>query len=128
MDFAVQLAKGALGGYGIGLPEAIGYKLGVVKPILERWGVEFYLGGGERFVQMYSWTLIAALIAFLTPNTQQLMRHFEPALDYVVDLGRAAIFDWCWKPDIFWATTIAILLVASLLSLNRPSEFLYFQF
>lgn len=128
IDIALQLVKGAVGGYGIGLPEALGYQLGGVRHLLEKWGVEFYLGGGERFIQMYMWTLLAAFIAFLMPNTQQLMRHFEPALDYVAETGQLSIFNWCWKPRALWATMIAILIVSSVLSLNRPSEFLYFQF
>ena len=127
IEIALQLAKGAVGGYGVGLPEAIGYKMGGAKQLLEKWGVEFYLGGGERFVQMVGWTLFAGFIAFFLPNTQQLMKNFEPALDFVKE-ERKSVFNLRWKPQILWAIVIAMLLVSSLLSLNRPSEFLYFQF
>jgi alginate O-acetyltransferase complex protein AlgI len=128
VDVAFQLIQGATGRFGIGLPEAIGYQLGAAKPILEKLGIEFYLGGGERFVQTYSWILVASLIAFCMPNTQQLMGRFEPALAYRLENRRVSIFNWQWKPQILWALVISMLLVGSLLSLNRPSEFLYFQF
>jgi alginate O-acetyltransferase complex protein AlgI len=128
IDIALQIVKGATGGYGIGLPEAIGAQLGSGKQLLENLGVDFYLGGGERFVQLYTWTLVAAFIAFLMPNTQQLMRHFEPALDYVEEDRKSFFAGVRWKPKTTWALLISILLVSSLLSLNRPSEFLYFQF
>ncbi|MES2046930.1 MAG: MBOAT family protein [Pseudomonadota bacterium] len=128
IDIALQLSRAAVGCNGIGLPDAIGYQLGSAKHLLEAWGVKFYLGGGDRFVQMYAWTLLAALIAFLTPNTQQLLRHFVPALDYVAETRTTSICNWEWKPKSVWAVMVAVLLVSSLLSLNRPSEFLYFQF
>jgi alginate O-acetyltransferase complex protein AlgI len=35
---------------------------------------------------------------------------------------------WTWTLSRAWAVAFGILAVAALLSLNRPSEFLYFQF
>ncbi|WP_287314543.1 MBOAT family protein [Moorena sp. SIO1G6] len=46
-------------------------------------------------------------VTFL-PNTQQIMKHF--------------------KPSWYWATAIGLIATFCLLSLNRVSEFLYFQF
>ncbi len=128
---AINLAKGMVGVYGIGLPETIGYQLGSLKGGLERLGVNFYLGGGERFVQTYAWVTLAALLAFLAPNTQQIMGKFEPALDYAAaasDPAGRLLRLLNWRPKTAWALGIAVLLLGSLLSLNRPSEFLYFQF
>ncbi|GAB4371515.1 MAG: MBOAT family protein [Elainellaceae cyanobacterium] len=48
------------------------------------------------------------LCALLLPNTQQLMKHF--------------------KPNLWWAIAISCVATLSLFSMNRISEFLYFQF
>lgn len=128
---AMTITQGMLGGFGIGIPETIGSRLGQLKPWLEQWGVSFYLGGGTRFIQTYTWVIVGAAIAFLLPNTQQIMDKFEPALDYVSSRdrlsGRFAEYIK-WQPNFRWAFWIAIIVVASLLSLSRPAEFLYFQF
>ena len=124
---ALWILKGMAGGFGIGLPDAFGYQLGALKPLLEQWGVTFYLGGGSRFIQTWSWVACAAAIAFLMPNTQELMHRFAPALDWAAD-ARARKRVIAWQPNMRWAAAIGVLTVFSLLSLNRPTEFLYFQF
>ena len=128
---ATAIIQGMAAVYGVGLPDSIGVHLGGFKAVLENLGVTFYLGGGTRFIQTYSWVLVAAAIAFLLPNTQQIMDKFEPALDYQSGRDSAPAFvarHISWSPGITWAVWVGILLVASLLLLNRPSEFLYFQF
>jgi hypothetical protein len=128
---ALAIVQGMFGGFGVALPDGIGSQLRMFKPILEGWGVTFYMGGGARFMQTWSWVAVALALAWLTPNTQQIMRHFDPALDYdaaidaspAVRRGRPA-----WRPNIYWAMGLSVLLTLSLLSLTRPAEFLYFQF
>ncbi|MET3131597.1 alginate O-acetyltransferase complex protein AlgI [Oxalobacteraceae bacterium GrIS 1.11] len=123
---AGHIALGMLGASGIGLPESLGLELGALKPLLEQWGVVFYLGGGSRFIQTYGWVLLAAALTFLAPNTQQIMDRFEPALGYQAG-GRPGSQPG-WRPNLRWALWIGALTVGSLLSLSRPAEFLYFQF
>ncbi|MBC7404196.1 MAG: MBOAT family protein [Cytophaga sp.] len=128
---ANAIIQGMVAVHGIGLPDSIGAHLGSFKITLENLGVTFYLGGGTRFIQTYSWVLAAAFIAFLLPNTQQIMDKFDPALDYQSgrDSAPAMIARYfCWSPGVKWAVWVGVLLIASLLLLNRPSEFLYFQF
>jgi alginate O-acetyltransferase complex protein AlgI len=128
---ATTIVQGMVAVYGVSLPASIGLHLGGLKAVLETYGVSFYLGGGTRFLQTYSWVLLAAVIAFTLPNTQQIMDKFEPALDYHSGRDSASALSTCyltWSPDLKWAAWVGIILVASLLLLNRPSEFLYFQF
>lgn len=128
---ASSIIQGMFNVYGIGLPETIGSHLGGLKIVLEKMGITFYLGGGTRFVQTYTWVLIAAGIAFLLPNTQQIMDKFDPALDYQSDKDSAPAFIqryMSWTPGWKWAVWVGMILVASLLLINRPAEFLYFQF
>lgn len=128
---AIAIIQGMLLVFGVGLPESIGSHLGNLTPLLEQWGVTFYLGGGTRFIQTYVWVILAAGIAFLLPNTQQIMDKFDPALDY--ESKRDASSGACaryltWWPNARWAVWIGIITICSLLSLSRPAEFLYFQF
>jgi hypothetical protein len=120
-----------IGVFGVGLPDAIGYQLGLLKPWLEQWGVTFYMGGGARFMQTYAWVLLAATIALYFPNTQQIMAHFEPALNFSptreTSFGTRRLHV-IWWPTSRWAVWIGIAAVLSLMALNRPTEFLYFQF
>ncbi|HEY0060998.1 MAG TPA: MBOAT family protein [Telluria sp.] len=124
---ALTILRGLFGAYGIGLPDSIGNRLGGLRSSLEQLGISFYLGGGTRFLQTWSWVVVGAAIAFLLPNTQQIMGRYEPALDYQLqrDGGAGAL---AWRPSRRWAAVIGVLCLASLLSLSRPAEFLYFQF
>jgi alginate O-acetyltransferase complex protein AlgI len=123
---AIDIVRGLLAMYGVGIPDSIGARLGPLRPLLEQWGVTFTLGGGARFVQTYAWVALAAVISFCLPNTQQIMRRYEPALDYTEsNLAGVAL---AWSPNIRWAIWIGLIMTSSLLALNRPAEFLYFQF
>ena len=123
----MTIVHGLFGGYGIGLPDSIGNRLGSARASLEQLGMRFYLGGGTRFLQTWSWVAVGAAIAFLLPNTQQIMGRYDPALDYqpARDGGAGKL---AWVPSRRWAAVVAVLCLASLLSLSRPAEFLYFQF
>jgi alginate O-acetyltransferase complex protein AlgI len=128
---AWTIVQGMVGVYGVALPDSIGSQLGTLAGVLQKFGMHFYLGGGTRFLQTYGWVVCAAAIAFLMPNTQQIMDRFAPALDYfsTIDAARSVVGrHLTWRPSVRWACAIGILTVCSLLSLNRPAEFLYFQF
>jgi hypothetical protein len=128
---ALMIVHGMIGGFGVGLPDTFGNYLGGFKPVLEEAGITFYLGGTWRFVENWVWVICAAVVAFLMPNAQQIVRQFQPALDFdrLVDANSGRIEAALeWVPSRRWAALIGILALGSLLGLNRPSEFLYFQF
>lgn len=129
---ALTIIKGMTGGFGVALPEALGARLGPLRPVLEQAGVQFYLGGATQFIETWCWVGLAALIAFAMPNSQQIVSRFKPALDF-----RRARYQGAapltvrllrWRPTRGWAAATALLAAACILSLNRPSDFLYFQF
>ncbi|MDN5935449.1 MAG: MBOAT family protein, partial [Nitrosospira sp.] len=126
-----EIVRGMTGGFGVALPEAIGNRIGTLAPTLQNLGVSFYLGGGSRFIETWGWITFAAGIAFVMPNTQEITHRFEPALDFKasseITVGRLACW-LTWLPSRRWAFFLGVLTVFSLLSLNRPNEFLYFQF
>ncbi len=120
---ALAILGGMYGGNGLALPDALARHLAPVQPLLAAMNVSFYLGGGSAFIDSWRWIGLAALLAFGCPNTQQIMRLVEPALDAEPASSRLA-----WRPTRCWAAAMAGLALVSMLSLNRPAEFLYFQF
>jgi hypothetical protein len=128
---SMEIVRGMTGFYGVGLPDAIGSRIGSFASILEQLGVHFYLGGGSRFIESWGWIAFAAVLAFLMPNTQEITHLFDPALDFNPhpQTAERRLSGWLsWQPSRQWALFLASLALASLLSLNRPNEFLYFQF
>jgi len=71
------------------------------------------------------WMAILLAIVWITPNTQQIMSQFEPAL------GKPPTnpITWTvWRPTPTWAGICGILLAAGILGIGQTMEFLYFQF
>ena len=61
--------------------------------------------------------------AFLLPNTQELMRDANPALDRATSRSRLV-----WASTPAWACAVGALFALVVFSLGHVSEFLYFQF
>ena len=117
-----------LGGFGAALPEPILSRLGPLKRVVEDLGIGSYLGGGAIFVETWCWIAVGGLIAFLAPNTQEIMGRFEPALP---EEGRAKLRPaqhLAWIPQRRNAMAMGLLFALGMLALSRPTEFLYFQF
>ncbi|HWW71654.1 MAG TPA: MBOAT family protein, partial [Duganella sp.] len=69
---------------------------------------------------------LAMALALLAPNTQQIFSHYAPAVEQIV--GRAGRLQWRWMPNRVWGLAFSLVLLGCLFSMNRVSEFLYFQF
>jgi hypothetical protein len=69
------------------------------------------------------WIAGLLAVAWLAPNTQEIMGKFKPALERIERPGRPS-----WAPTTAWALLIGGVGTLSLLHLSRVSEFLYFQF
>jgi D-alanyl-lipoteichoic acid acyltransferase DltB (MBOAT superfamily) len=125
LDAALLILHGMAGLDGISLPSMIAARTGPLAPWLAAHGVVFTPGGGRDFAMNFVWLLVLLPIVFLAPNTQQIMHHFRPALDHA-DHSVATRFTW--SSSLRWALIMSTVLALGLLSLTRPSEFLYFQF
>ncbi len=126
---ANRIIWGMLGGAGAAVPDAVANRLGLFKPYLEAFNIGSYLGGGSIFVETWAWVAVGAIIAFLTPNTQEIMIRFEPALKLEPQpSGLPPIGSFSWAPQKRYAVVIGLLLAFGMLALSRPTEFLYFQF
>ncbi len=68
------------------------------------------------------------LIAWLLPNTQQIMAKYEPAF-IIYEKDFSSTVKWFeWRPSLIWMILIFILASQSILKGDDSSEFLYFQF
>ena len=75
------------------------------------------------------WIVLLVIIVLFLPNTQQIMRNYNPAFEtYRGEISPLRYRFLEWKPRRALAILLAFLFFVSLLCLARPSEFLYFQF
>ena len=125
-----DILLGMFGAFGVGVPDALALRFPGVRRLLESLGVQLFLGGGRQFMMTYSWILLAGAIAFLAPNTQQITARFRPALvtSSAAQIGSRLRLRLRLRLNWQWAAGLGLLTAASLLSLSRPTEFLYFQF
>jgi alginate O-acetyltransferase complex protein AlgI len=117
---------GALAGRnGIALPHALAaYARWLALP---GWQLGF---DGIRWIEFGGMGLpalgLAAMLAFSMPNTQEIFRHYEPAMERI--FHRSTWPALAWRPGKIWSVALAALFLGCLFSMNKVSEFLYFQF
>ncbi len=72
--------------------------------------------------------MLFLIIAFL-PNTQQIMKDYNPALLTYKVKSRYPIPKWLeWRPSYTWSVIIALFNFLCIIKLSNITEFLYFQF
>ena len=125
---AHRLLAGLSGACGAAIPESIGSRLGALRPMLEGMGIGSFLGGGSTFIETWLWVAVGASIAFLAPNTQEILGRYEPALPVERRTGFRVAPRLLWHPCRRDAVLYGLLFAVGLLALSRPTEFLYFQF
>jgi D-alanyl-lipoteichoic acid acyltransferase DltB (MBOAT superfamily) len=124
------LVMGMAGVNGFLLPESYGRLLGPVGEWLGSMGWRFADDTGVfQGATQVVWLTALLFIAWFVPNTQQIMRTYRPALEVsAIDRLRGAERWLQWRPGAWAVVAVATLAAISLLSLNRVSAFLYFQF
>jgi D-alanyl-lipoteichoic acid acyltransferase DltB (MBOAT superfamily) len=71
---------------------------------------------------------VGFLIVWFLPNTQQILAHFKPSLHLTPWDERSVPKRLLWTPSLTWAAGLSCLFILSLIFLQDPSTFLYFQF
>ncbi len=67
-------------------------------------------------------------IVWAMPNTQQILAPFKPSLHLSPSDLRPGFIRFTWRPAPAWSLAIGILLLFTLVKMQDPSAFLYFQF
>ena len=126
LDAAVRMYEGMLGQNGFPINEAWMAKMHRVGPLLIDWGVET----GALIISvkraLLYWALPLLLACWILPNTQQIMRKFEPAINFIEDPRDPAFVEW--KPSRIWSLAVLVIAILCLFNMTGISEFLYFQF
>jgi alginate O-acetyltransferase complex protein AlgI len=110
-----QIYRGLLGVNGFVLPDHFESKFGALGGALARWGVVFGKVPLFHGVEQLTLLVFCGLVVWAAPNTGEwfgLKKGREPR----------------WKPTLPQAIALGLLFGIAIMGLNRPSEFLYFQF
>jgi D-alanyl-lipoteichoic acid acyltransferase DltB (MBOAT superfamily) len=125
MDAALLMLKGMAGLHGFTLPDHWLAKWGALGAWLSGMGVTFSDARGLVTAGLIYWIVILLALAWLAPNTQEIMDRARPVLDaQVSDVQRW----WMWRPAPWVAVPLAMLALLVVVNLHKKSEFLYFQF
>ena len=124
---AWDIAGALFGANGVSLPRGL---QALVAPLANSgWQPAF---DGIRWIQLEGpglpVLLLAMLLAFRSPNTQEIFVHYEPCIEKVFQGGQFVRRAWHWRPTRRWSLGFAALFVACIFGMNRVTEFLYFQF
>ncbi len=124
---ALYVLEGMAGMNGLVLPYRWLEKWGVVGEWLAARGVEFQnlptFGGGGQI----NFLVIAWLIAWALPNTQQWLRAYRPALNVPQEV-RPLARRWQWRPTVPWTAIGVIAGASAILCISGFTAFIYFQF
>ena len=124
---AGRVVASMVGANGLTIPEGVNDPKRAPGPLLEKMGARFVKQNlAEKFYKPgMRWMVALALITFLLPNTQQLLRSTEPTLEPVERPAR-----WQLPLNIATGFLLGALLFAVICSwfIARPSPFIYFNF
>ena len=134
MDAAIAILQGMIGRNGFSIPLTIAEKFGTpIKSLLSSLGVALTTEGASQMFFTYLWSIALLAIAWFTPNTQEWLEHYNPALDFKVSKATSEpVKRWVkplrWQPNTLWSIGLGIIAGIGLVYLRKATVFLYFQF
>ena len=130
---ATENMLGAMFGLnGIPLPMFLIAKIGDIRPWLEPTGITFgrvFANGLANWQSGIYWIFLTGFIAFIIPNTQQMMHRYHPALEKNeknIYQPKWSLYEW--RLSIPKALLLGFILFLTISMMQGESEFLYFQF
>ncbi|MBF0370078.1 MAG: MBOAT family protein [Magnetococcales bacterium] len=135
-DFSAmgEIYQGLLGLNGMTFPHTLVVWVEPVWPDLGVWmGRHSWADmSGEHLIHLLVFCPLLLLGVLFLPNSNQWLGPYNPGLSSkgypATVVPRQAVHDWHWRPHPALALGMAALFVWSVLSLNRVTEFIYFQF
>jgi alginate O-acetyltransferase complex protein AlgI len=121
-------------GDGISLPHGLARTLGPHNPVLGIVPLRFdglTPNGLVEPAASLRWIIGLAAIAWLAPNTQELLARYRPILGRIEAQPRAwPSIRLVWRPSYAWSLLVALMAAAALANMwiGDNAEFLYFQF
>ena len=87
-------------------------------------GVEIYRPSAGRLASI----LVGFVIVWAFPNTQQILARFKPALELTKSDLEGNWLHAFWRPSLSWGVALGLLFFVTVIKMQDPSSFLYFQF
>jgi hypothetical protein len=125
MATATTMLRGMAGFNGFALPDYWLARWGDFGAWLAAHGVSFADTRGLVRAGLVNWIIILLAVVWIAPNTQQLLRHAQPALGMLPGDEDCRRY---WRPTAWLAVPCAVLALLVVVNLHKQSEFLYFQF
>jgi D-alanyl-lipoteichoic acid acyltransferase DltB (MBOAT superfamily) len=125
-DAALNMVKAMIGLHGIALPSDL-YQLLHWRLIQATTQLGITSGALPTIADyrfLTAWVVALWAVAWLAPNSQQILAAYRPALEPVVYVGALS-----WRPNRYWMACVSAGLLWALIGIGgKASEFLYFQF
>ena len=115
--------SGMAGMHGVMLPAAIADPLQPLAPVFAALGVRIG-GSGAQFIDTWLWIAALLALAFLAPNTQEILARGHPTLEHPAHKPKRLR----WSESPAWAVAAGLTAFLGVLSVTRGSVFLYWQF
>ncbi|MBZ0106530.1 MAG: MBOAT family protein [Sulfuricella denitrificans] len=130
LDAAWIILQGMAGENGLVVPVSWQTNMGRLGEFLSIHGASFGDSGIFKGSSEVLWITVLLAITWTFPNTQQFMARFDlpsrATTDASADTMQRGALEW--QPVWPWAIASGFLFAASILSISKTSEFLYFQF
>ncbi len=126
LDAALHMYEGMIGQNGFPINKEWMARMTRVGPLLQDWGMETGILIIHIKRALLYWALPLLLACWILPNTQQIMRKFEPAINFIDDPNERSFVQW--TPSRLWSLAVLVIAVLCLFNMTGVSEFLYFQF
>ena len=124
---AIEILVAMAGGHGVSAPGWMSqtYGFNQLARLLQLDAARLPLAAKDAFI----WVACLMPVAFLLPNTQQIMSNYMQGFDYRIDMvNRVWARVMLFRPGFVSAVVVAFVSVVAITSLWKTSEFLYYQF
>ena len=125
VESAIAIIKAMVGLNGFNLPGAWLAQWGAFGDWLITLGVGYSDGKTLVSTGAINWIWILLVVVWLAPNTQQIMKHYKPALKIPVDTPAIRL---AWQPTRPWLVIHFTIAIWAITAISQLSPFLYFQF
>ena len=125
---ALDMLGGMAGRHGATLPAGLAFALHPVMPVLRGLGIGFAHESGSQMIRMWSWITALLAIAWVLPNSQELLARYRPVLEMNRNHTLTVPTRLVWRLTPAWAIFAGALAFLGVISITHVSEFLYWQF
>ena len=126
LDAAIRMYEGMMGQNGFPINKEWMAKMHRIGPLLQRLGRRNRNPGYPHQRAFLYWALPLLLACWILPNTQQIMRKFEPAINFLDDPKDTSFIEW--TPNRRWSLAVLVMAIVCLFNMTGSANFYIFNF